>query len=148
MCAGLSASSSNALVVPIYDKIPLSDLFEATVQKTSELACEKLFGARIRNFPVIDAIDALTLGTINFLPKRIAEVTTSFTPASEKQRQQILSHLQQILTARVPKNGIVTLSVDEEFEVKLGIVNDNPPSPWHIYQTKLFLRDTEEPDKI
>ncbi len=45
------------------------------------------------------------------------------------------------------ENGIVTLAVDGEFEVKLGIVNDTLISPWRIYQTKLFLRDTEEPGK-
>jgi hypothetical protein len=45
------------------------------------------------------------------------------------------------------ENGIVTLAVDGEFEVKLGIVNDNLSSPWRVYQTKLFLRDTEEPGR-
>jgi hypothetical protein len=45
------------------------------------------------------------------------------------------------------ENGRVTLAVDGEFEVKLGIINDNLSSPWHIYQTKLFLRDTEEPGR-
>ncbi len=45
------------------------------------------------------------------------------------------------------ENGRVTLGVDGEFEVKLGIINDNLSSPWHIYQTKLFLRDTEEPGR-
>jgi hypothetical protein len=45
------------------------------------------------------------------------------------------------------ENGLVTLGVDGEFEVKLGIMNDNLSSLWHIYQTKLFLRDTEEPGK-
>lgn len=45
------------------------------------------------------------------------------------------------------ENGIVLLGVDGEFEVKLGIINDNLSSAWHVYQTKLFLRDTEEPGK-
>lgn len=34
MSADPSAGSNNALVVPIYDKIPLSHLLEAAVQKT------------------------------------------------------------------------------------------------------------------
>ncbi len=33
MSAGLSGTSSNAIMVPIYDKIPLSHLLEAAVQK-------------------------------------------------------------------------------------------------------------------
>ena len=41
----------------------------------------------------------------------------------------------------------MTLAVEGEFEVKLGIINDNLTSPWHVYKTKLFLRDTEEPGK-
>lgn len=65
------------------------------------LARGKLLEARVPNFPVTDAIDVLTLGTVNFLPKRIAEVTTTFTPATEKERQQILPRLQQILMARI-----------------------------------------------
>ena len=48
-----------------------------------------------------DSIDALTLGTVNFLPKRIAEVTTTLTLATENERQKILPRLQQILTSRV-----------------------------------------------
>jgi len=43
------------------------------------------------------------------------------------------------------ENGIVTLAVDGEFEVKLGITSDNLFAPWHVYKTKLFLRDPEEP---
>jgi hypothetical protein len=43
------------------------------------------------------------------------------------------------------ENGIVTLAVEGEFEVKLGITNDNLFAPWHVYKTKLFLRDPEEP---
>lgn len=42
---------------------------------------------------------------------------------------------------------MVTLAVEGEFEVRLGIANDNLSSPWYIYQTKLFLRDSEEPGK-
>jgi hypothetical protein len=42
-------------------------------------------------------------------------------------------------------NGIVTLTVDGEFEVKLGITSDNLSTPWQIYKTTLFLRDLEEP---
>ncbi len=43
------------------------------------------------------------------------------------------------------ENGIVTLAVEGEFEVKLGITSDNIFAPWHVYKTKLFLRDPEEP---
>jgi len=46
------------------------------------------------------------------------------------------------------ENGIVILGVEGEFEVRLGIINDNLSSLWHVYQTKLFLRDPEEPGKI
>jgi hypothetical protein len=53
------------------------------------------------NFPVTDAIDALTLGTINFLPKRIAEITTISEHATDHERQSILPRLQQILNARI-----------------------------------------------
>ena len=42
-------------------------------------------------------------------------------------------------------NGIVTLAVEGEFEVKLGITSDNLFAPWYVYKTKLFLRDPEEP---
>lgn len=154
-----------------------AQLIRHTSDTLAQLAREKLLDARVPNFPVTDAIDALTIGTVNFLPKRIAEITTVFTAATESERQEILPRLQQILTARIssadlpieftdviismtkPKarakslncscleNGIVTLSVAGEFEVKLGIVNDSLSSPWHVYQTKLFLRDTEEPGK-
>ncbi|CAF1025919.1 unnamed protein product [Rotaria sordida] len=234
MSAGPSVGNSNALIVPIYDKIPLSHLLDAAVQKTyhelytmadvlhgksilerkielikfacrarqlfirilavvkwaattgkvtacediqnflelrarliretsdslAQLAREKLLEARVPNFPVTDTIDAMTLGSVNFLPKRIADVITTFTPATESERQQILPRLQQILAARIStselpiqfttviiKNGLVTLTVDREFEVKLGITNDNLSSPWRLYQTKLFLQDPEEPEQ-
>lgn len=45
------------------------------------------------------------------------------------------------------ENGIVTLAVEGEFEVKLGITSDNLFAPWHVYKTKLFLRDPEEPGR-
>ncbi|UJR23584.1 hypothetical protein I4U23_026573 [Adineta vaga] len=137
-----------------------AQLIRQTSDTLAQLAREKLLGARVPNFPVTDAIDALTLGTVNFLPKRIAEITTSFTPATEKERQQILPRLQQILIAKIStselpieftdviiKNGLVILTVDGEFEVRLGIINDNLSSLWQVYQTKLFLRDSEEPEQ-
>ena len=65
------------------------------------MAREKLLDARVPNFPVTDAVDALTLGSINFLPKRIAEISTNFERASETERQEIMPRLQQILTARI-----------------------------------------------
>ncbi|CAF0747923.1 unnamed protein product [Adineta ricciae] len=137
-----------------------AQLIRHTSDTLALLARGKLLEARVPNFPVTDAIDVLTLGTVNFLPKRIAEVTTTFTPATEKERQKILPRLQQILMARIStselpiqftdviiKNGMVTLSVEGEFEVRLGVANDNLSSPWYIYQTKLFLRDSEEPEQ-
>jgi hypothetical protein len=76
-------------------------LIRETSDSFAQLAREKLLEARVPNFPMTDAIDALTIGSVNFLPKRIAEVTTILTPATESERQQILPRLQQILTARV-----------------------------------------------
>ncbi len=76
-------------------------LIRETSDSFAQLAREKLLEARVPNFPMTDAIDALTIGSVNFLPKRIAEVTTILTPATENERQQILPRLQQILTARV-----------------------------------------------
>lgn len=43
------------------------------------------------------------------------------------------------------EQGIVTLAVEGEFEVKLGVMSDNLFASWHVYKTKLFLRDPEEP---
>lgn len=158
-------------------------LIRHTSDTFAQLAREKLIDARVPNFPVTDAIDALTLGTVNFLPKRIAEITTIFTAATESERQDILPRLHQILTARVSssdlpseftdviiskyhfewktnclivffflslikiENGLVTLIVDGEFEVKLGVINDNLTSPWRVYEIKLFVCDIEEPGK-
>lgn len=234
MSSDPSVNNNNALMVPTYDKIPLSHILEAAVQKTyhslytmadvlhskpnferktdllafacrtrqlfirilalvkwaettekvtiyeeiqnlleehaqlirhtsdtlAQLAREKLIDARVPNFPMTDAIDGLTLGTVNFLPKRIAEITTIFTSATESEQQEILPRLHQILTARVSssdlpieftdviiKNGLVTLIVDGEFEVRLGVINDSLTSPWRIYEIKLFLCDTEEPEQ-
>ena len=152
---------------------------------------------RLPNYPITDAVDGLTLGSVNFLPERISvcyynlplwniniyflvrkEGTIPFQSATEAERQEILPRLQQILTARVAiaelsiqftsvvismlkktknslhdilfivENGILTLAVDGEFEVKLGITSDYLFAPWHVYKTKLFLRDSEEPGKI
>ncbi|CAF0807683.1 unnamed protein product [Adineta steineri] len=126
----------------------------------AQLARERLLDARLPNYPITDAVDALTLGSVNYLPERISEATTPFIPATDIERQEILPRLQQILTARVAiaelpiqftsvaiRNGIVTLAVDGEFEVKLGITSDNLFAPWHVYKTKLFLRDPEEPEQ-
>lgn len=81
-------------------------MIRETSDSLAQLAREKLLDARVPNFPVIDAIDALTLGSVNFLPKRIAEITTSFEPATDRERQQILPRLQQILTARVSSTAL------------------------------------------
>jgi DNA-binding transcriptional regulator YbjK len=75
----------------------IRDTSDALVQ----LARERLLNARLASFPITDTIDALTLGSVNFLPKRIAEAITVFTPATEAERQQIAPRLQQILISRV-----------------------------------------------
>ncbi|CAF4897234.1 unnamed protein product, partial [Rotaria sp. Silwood1] len=135
-------------------------LIRETSDSLAQLARIRLLDARLPNFPITDAVDALTLGSVNFLPERLSEGTTPFIPANESERQEILPRLQQILTARLAiaelpiqftnvtiKNGIVTLAVDGEFEVKLGIKSDNLFASWHVYKTKLFLRDPEEPEQ-
>jgi hypothetical protein len=81
-------------------------LIRQTSDSLAQLSREKLLDARVPNFPVTDAIDALTLGSVNFLPKRISEITTIFTPATETERQQILPRLQQILTARISTSAL------------------------------------------
>jgi hypothetical protein len=77
-----------------------------TSDSLARLAREKLLDARVPNFPVTDAIDALTLGSVNFLPKRIAEITTISAIATDNERQQILPRLQQILTARISSSEL------------------------------------------
>ncbi len=81
-------------------------MIRQTSDTLAQLAREKLLDARVPSFPVTDAIDALTLGSINFLPKRIAEMTTISAPATEHERQLILPRLQQILTARISSSGL------------------------------------------
>lgn len=135
-------------------------LVRDTSDALAHIAREKLINIRLPNYPITDAVDTLSLGSVNFLPEKISEATTPFIPASDVERQEILPRLQQILTARVAiaelpiqfstvniRNGIVTLAVDGEFEVKLSVKSDNLFAPWHIYKTKLFLRDPEEPEQ-
>jgi len=62
-----------------------------TSDTLAQLAREKLLDARLSNFPVTDAVDALT---VNFLPEKIWETTTPFVPAIEAERQEILPRLQ------------------------------------------------------
>jgi len=126
----------------------------------AELAREKLIGARSPNFPIADSIDVLTLGTVNFLPKRLSEDTEVFKSVTDAERQSALIRLQQVLTARaatseiprqysdvIIKNGLVTLRVDGEFEVKLGVTSDNNSAPWRVYKVQLFIKDLEEPEE-
>ena len=142
----------------------------------AQLAREKLLNARLANFPITDSIDALTLGSVNFLPKRIGEMVTGFAPATETECQQILPRLQQILTSRVSmsdlpvqfsdiviskcrwsadeqcivrvlESGLVIITVDGEFQVKLGITDDKASTPWRLYKIELFVRDPEEPGR-
>lgn len=81
-------------------------LIRETSDSLAQLSREKLLDARVPNFPVTDAIDALTIGSVNFLPKRIVEITTSFIPATDSERQQILPRLQQILTSRISTSDL------------------------------------------
>ena len=46
------------------------------------------------------------------------------------------------------ENGILTLLVKDEFQVTLGVTNDDLSSPWHIIKIELFAYDAEEPGKI
>ena len=78
----------------------------------------------------------------------IAELPIQFTSVAismslDRVRCRPYSHSYGIIL----ENGIVTLAVDGEFEVKLGVTSDNLFAPWHVYKTKLFLRDPEEPGK-
>ena len=68
-------------------------LIRHTSDTLAQLAREKVIDARVPNFPVTDA-------------KRIAEITTIFTAATESERQEILPRLHQILTARVSSSDL------------------------------------------
>lgn len=48
---------------------------------------------------------------------------------------------------RFLESGLVIITVDGEFQVKLGIMDDKVSTPWRLYQIELFIRDPEEPGK-
>ena len=48
---------------------------------------------------------------------------------------------------RVLESGLVIITVDGEFQVKLGITDDKASTPWRLYKIELFVRDPEEPGK-
>jgi hypothetical protein len=43
------------------------------------------------------------------------------------------------------EQGVITLTVNNEFQMKLGITSDELTSPWVLYKIEVFVRDSEEP---
>jgi hypothetical protein len=76
-------------------------LIRETSDVLAKLAREKLTGARLAYFPITDSIDSLTLGTVNFLPKRFAELISTLSPPTEAERKEFMPRLQQVLTTRL-----------------------------------------------
>ncbi|XP_065644409.1 mediator of RNA polymerase II transcription subunit 14 isoform X2 [Hydra vulgaris] len=130
--------------------------FIDTADALAKMARETLVQARLPNFSIPTAVDVLTTGSFNRLPKCIKTKIVPVDPISAEEKTKTLKRLDEVIQYRlcvseIPKkfsnikicDGKVTLTVQNEFEVMLMLMGDGDDIPWRLLKIKILLQDHE-----
>lgn len=131
-------------------------LFIDTADMLARVARETVVSARLPNFHIPSAVEVLTTGTFSRLPACIREriVPPDKITAAEKretllqlnrviQHRLVCSNLISEMSCKKVANGRVTFRVENEFQVSLTLMGDNPNIPWRLLDIEILVEDKE-----
>ncbi|CAG9530753.1 unnamed protein product [Cercopithifilaria johnstoni] len=135
-----------------------SQYFVDTADRLVQLAREELVFARLPTFQVALAVDVLTVGTFPRLPLCIKSRFIPDPPITPREEACILARLNQVIQYRlssyatklsprisktVIRNGMVTMTVNGEFEVSLTLLGERPATKWTLLNIRILVEDYE-----
>ncbi|MCP9265190.1 MED14 [Dirofilaria immitis] len=135
-----------------------SQYFVDTADRLVQLAREELVFARLPTFQVALAVDVLTVGTFPRLPLCIKSRFIPDPPITPREEACVLARLNQVIQYRlssygtklsprisktVIRNGMVTMTVNGEFEVSLTLLGERPTTKWTLLNIKILVEDYE-----
>ncbi|XP_048587940.1 mediator of RNA polymerase II transcription subunit 14 isoform X3 [Nematostella vectensis] len=136
-----------------------SMVFVDTADMLARMARETLVQARLPTFCLPAAVDVLTTGTYQRLPTCIRDKIVPPDPLSLSEKNKTLQRLNEVIQhrlvlARIPPqmaslkiaDGCVTFHVDNEFEVSLTLMGDDPALPWRLLSINILVEDIETGD--
>ncbi|XP_050538100.1 mediator of RNA polymerase II transcription subunit 14 [Daktulosphaira vitifoliae] len=131
-------------------------LFIDTADMLARVARETVVSARLPNFHIPSAVEVLTTGTFSRLPACIRERIVppdKITPAEKRetllqlnrviQHRLVCSNLISEMSCKKVANGRVTFRVENEFQVSLTLMGDNPNIPWRLLDIEILVEDKE-----
>uniref|UniRef100_A0A158Q7E9 Mediator of RNA polymerase II transcription subunit 14 n=1 Tax=Elaeophora elaphi TaxID=1147741 RepID=A0A158Q7E9_9BILA len=135
-----------------------SQYFVDTADRLVQLAREELVFARLPTFQVALAVDVLTIGTFPRLPLCIKSRFIPDPPITPREEACVLARLNQVIQYRlssyatklspriskiVIRNGMVTMTVNGEFEVSLTLLGERPVTKWTLLNIRILVEDYE-----
>ena len=128
--------------------------FIDTADTLARIARETLVQARLPIFSLPTAVDVLTTGTFNRLPKCIKTKIIQDEPLKAVEKAGTLKRLNEVIQHRLvvskvsPQftnikigDGKVCLTVANEFEVSLMLMGDAPETPWRLLNIEFLMED-------
>ncbi|XP_065056096.1 mediator of RNA polymerase II transcription subunit 14-like [Rhopilema esculentum] len=133
--------------------------FINTADTLARMARETLANARLPNFSLPTAVDVLTTGTFNRLPRCIKEKIVAADSITLADKKKTLNRLNEVIRNRlavskiptqfsslVINEGRVTLIVKDEFEATLTLMGDQQSIPWRLLKIEFLIKDFETGD--
>ncbi|XP_028405529.1 mediator of RNA polymerase II transcription subunit 14-like isoform X2 [Dendronephthya gigantea] len=151
-----AASAENVVKCQVISSIldHQSFLFIDTADNLSRTARETLINARLPAFSLPAAVDVLTTETYSRLPACIRDRIIPADPITGNERIKTLKRLDQVIqqrliTSKLPPQmsnlviaeGRVKFTVEDEFEVSLTLMGDDPSVPWRLLSVDFLVQD-------
>ncbi|KAF1761166.1 hypothetical protein GCK72_009420 [Caenorhabditis remanei] len=114
--------------------------------------------ARLPEYHIAPAIDVLVLGTYNRMPSKIKEAFIPPAKITPREQRAVCSRLNQLIETRLSrlsngippnireihiKNGLATLLVPGEFEIKITLLGETEMVKWTLLNIKILVEDYE-----
>lgn len=141
-------------IVSFLDKQAL--LFINTADNMANIARTTLVQARLPSFQLPCAVEVLTLGTYSRMPTCVRDRIVPPDPITIEEKRATLARLDHIIEQRLSTSkihpsmrnlkiefGRVTFHVENEFDLKLTVLGDNPSLPWCVLGLDLLVEDAD-----
>lgn len=133
-----------------------ANVFMETADAMAKMSRETLVRATLPNFHLPAAVEILTTGRYNRVPRCIRDRIVPPEPITAVERRKVLLQLNQVIEQRLVEtelplrmrnlrieNGRVTFMVEHEFEVSLTLMGDGPGVPWRLLKVNILVEDKE-----
>lgn len=114
--------------------------------------------ARLPEYHIAPAIDVLVLGTYNRMPSKIKEAFIPHAKITAREQKNVTARINQLIECRLSRlssgippnikeihisNGIATLLVPGEFEIKITLLGETEMIRWTLLNIKILVEDYE-----